>query len=72
MATSGGSAAYASDILSILSLYYQTELGAIAGITLLLTTQLIGYGFGGLLQELLVKRQYNLALGDKQTNPRRD
>ncbi|KAL7415982.1 OPT oligopeptide transporter protein-domain-containing protein [Mrakia frigida] len=54
-ASSGGSAAYASDILAILSLYYKTELGAIAGVTLLLTTQLIGFSLSGMLQDLLVK-----------------
>lgn len=55
IASSGGSAAYASDILAILELYYKTSLGAIAGITLLLTTQLIGFSLSGLLQDLLVK-----------------
>ena len=55
IASSGGSAAYASDILAILELYYKTSLGAVAGITLLLTTQLIGFSLSGLLQDLLVK-----------------
>jgi hypothetical protein len=56
------SLAYASDILAILSLYYKTDLNAVAGITLLLTTQLIGFGMSGLLQELLVKRASFLSL----------
>jgi len=41
--------------LAILSLYYKTELGPIAGVTLLLTTQLIGFSLSGMLQDLLVK-----------------
>lgn len=55
IASSGGSAAYASDILAILELYYKTSLGAIAGLSLLLCTQLIGFSLSGLLQDLLVK-----------------
>ncbi|CED83030.1 Sexual differentiation process protein ISP4 [Phaffia rhodozyma] len=55
LAASGGSAAYASDILAILSLYYKTEVGAVAGTTLLLTTQLIGFGLSGLLMKILVE-----------------
>lgn len=55
LAHSGNGAAYASDILAVLSLYMNRELHALAGITLLLTTQLIGFGLSGLLQDLLVK-----------------
>jgi hypothetical protein len=47
LAKSGNGAAYASDIAAVLSLYFHRELHALAGITLLLTTQLIGFGLVG-------------------------
>ncbi|KAF8318464.1 OPT superfamily oligopeptide transporter [Clavulina sp. PMI_390] len=50
-----GGSAYASDILSIQRLYYKQDIGAVAGITLLLTTQLIGFGLAGFLQDILVR-----------------
>lgn len=44
LAKSGNGAAYASDIVAVLDLFFSRELHALAGITLLLTTQLIGFG----------------------------
>ena len=39
--------AYATDIIVILDLYFKVPLGTIASITLLLTTQCIGFGLAG-------------------------
>ncbi|KAI5475497.1 hypothetical protein MNV49_001311 [Pseudohyphozyma bogoriensis] len=55
LAGSGASAAYAGEIISVQDLYYHTELGAIGGLLLLLSTQLIGFGFAGLTYRLLVR-----------------
>ncbi|ORY28793.1 OPT oligopeptide transporter protein-domain-containing protein [Naematelia encephala] len=54
IATSGASSAYAADILAIMDLYYKTPLSTIPSIVLLLTTQCIGFGLAGMLQNLLV------------------
>nr|WVH01953.1 OPT family small oligopeptide transporter [Naematelia aurantialba] len=54
IATSGASSAYAADILAIMDLYYKTPLSSIPSIVLLLTTQCIGFGLAGMLQNLLV------------------
>ncbi|KAF9507706.1 hypothetical protein BS47DRAFT_1351209 [Hydnum rufescens UP504] len=53
-AQSGGSA-YAADIITIQRLYYKQNIGVLSGITLLLTTQLIGFGLSGFLQPILVR-----------------
>lgn len=42
--------AYAADILAILDLYYERPLSFIPSITLLLTTQCIGFGLAGKLK----------------------
>jgi len=44
--------AYAADILAILDLYYKEPLPVIPSITLLLTTQCIGFGLAGGLRSL--------------------
>ncbi|KAF8340507.1 OPT oligopeptide transporter protein-domain-containing protein [Cantharellus anzutake] len=54
IAQSGGSA-YASDILAIQQLYYKQDIGMWAGLALILSTQLIGFGLAGTLQRILVK-----------------
>ncbi|WVF65518.1 OPT family small oligopeptide transporter [Kwoniella sp. CBS 6097] len=54
LSSSGASAAYAADILAIMDLYYDTPLSAVPSIILLLTTQCIGFGLAGMLQNLLV------------------
>lgn len=53
LAGSGASAAYAGEIISVQDLYYKTELGAVGGLLLLLSTQLIGFGFCALTYRLL-------------------
>ena len=55
LAGSGASAAYAGEIISVQSLYYKNDLGFFAGLTLLLSTQLIGFGLSGLTYSLLVR-----------------
>ncbi|WVQ81284.1 OPT family small oligopeptide transporter [Cryptococcus sp. DSM 104549] len=54
LSSSGASSAYATDILAIMDLYYGTPLSTIPSIFLLLTTQCIGFGLAGMLQNLLV------------------
>ncbi|KAL7420969.1 hypothetical protein Q5752_003853 [Cryptotrichosporon argae] len=54
IASSGAMSAYAADILAILDLYYKVPLSTIPSIILLLTTQCIGFGMAGTLQNLLV------------------
>jgi hypothetical protein len=56
MSSSGAMAAYAADILAILDLYYKQPLSHLPSITLLLTTQCIGFGLAGMLYNLLVAR----------------
>ncbi|GAA5821476.1 hypothetical protein JCM10212_002122 [Sporobolomyces blumeae] len=55
LASSGASAAYAGEILSVQELYYHSDLGVVGGLLLLLTTQLIGFGLSGLTYRLLVR-----------------
>lgn len=55
LASSGSSAAFASDIIVIQELYYKQHMGVIASLTLLITTQTLGFGFAGILHDLLVK-----------------
>lgn len=47
LSSSGASAAYASDILAIMDLYFHMPMGPISSIVLLLTTQCIGFGLAG-------------------------
>lgn len=54
MVNTGGTSAYATDILAIQNLFYHQDIGAAGGIFLLLTTQMVGYGIAGLLRNLLV------------------
>ncbi|KAK6906070.1 OPT family small oligopeptide transporter [Kwoniella mangroviensis CBS 8507] len=54
LSSSGAAAAYAADILAIMDLYYDTPVGRLPSILLLLTTQCIGFGLAGMLQNLLV------------------
>ncbi|WVQ74390.1 OPT family small oligopeptide transporter [Cryptococcus sp. DSM 104548] len=54
LSSSGASSAYAADILAIMDLYFDTPLARIPSIILLLTTQCIGFGLAGMLQNLLV------------------
>ncbi|WVR09034.1 OPT family small oligopeptide transporter [Kwoniella sp. DSM 27419] len=54
LSSSGASAAYAADILAIMDLYFDMPLSGLPSIVLLLTTQCIGFGLAGMLQNLLV------------------
>ncbi|KAK8844104.1 OPT family small oligopeptide transporter [Kwoniella newhampshirensis] len=54
LSSSGASSAYAADILAIMELYYDTPLSTISSLLLLLTTQCIGFGLAGMVQNLLV------------------
>ncbi|MCO5589886.1 hypothetical protein L7F22_043855 [Adiantum nelumboides] len=55
LSSSGATSAYASDIINIQELYFNQHMGIISGLTLLLTTQILGFGFAGLMHNLLVK-----------------
>lgn len=55
LASSGASSAYASDIINIQELYFNQHMGIISSLTLLITTQTLGFGFAGLVHDLLVK-----------------
>lgn len=55
IASSGATSAYASDILNINVLFFHTRLSAIPSLILLLSTQMLGFGFAGLVHNLLVK-----------------
>ncbi|WWD21237.1 OPT family small oligopeptide transporter [Kwoniella shandongensis] len=54
LSSSGASSAYAADILAIMNLYFDTPLSTIPSLLLLLTTQCIGFGLAGMVQNLLV------------------
>jgi hypothetical protein len=41
--------------VSILRLYYHRDLSTIASLTLLITTQCLGFGLAGMLQDILVR-----------------
>lgn len=47
--------AYAADIINIGELFFDVHLGLLSSITLLLTTQTLGFSFAGLVHDLLVK-----------------
>ena len=49
--------AYAIDILAVQRLFYGTDIGAIGSISLLITTQCLGYGFAGMLRTWLVEKK---------------
>ncbi|WFD02369.1 hypothetical protein MOBT1_001051 [Malassezia obtusa] len=53
--TSGATSAYASDIINIQELFFHQHMSAIPALTLLITTQVIGFGFAGLVYDLLVR-----------------
>ncbi|KAJ9103316.1 hypothetical protein QFC20_004793 [Naganishia adeliensis] len=55
IASSGGTSAYASDIVIILRLYYHKTMGAMSSIVLLIVTQCTGFGLAGMLQDILIK-----------------
>lgn len=55
LSSSGATSAYASDIINIQELFFNQRMGTIASLILLLTTQTIGFGFAGLVHDLLVK-----------------
>lgn len=55
IASSGATSAYASDILNIQILFFNQRMSALSSLTLLLSTQLLGFGFAGLVHNLLVK-----------------
>lgn len=55
LASSGSTAAYASDIISLQDLFYNQRMGIIASLTLLITTQTLGFGLAGLVEKVLVK-----------------
>lgn len=53
--SSGATSAYASDIINIQELFFHQHMSAISALTLLITTQVIGFGFAGLVYNLLVR-----------------
>lgn len=55
LASSGSTAAYASDIISLQDLFYNQRMGIISSLTLLITTQTLGFGLAGLVEKVLVK-----------------
>lgn len=54
-ASTATSSAYAIDILTVQRIYYKQNIGALASLLLLWTTQCLGYGMAGFLREYLVK-----------------
>ncbi|CAD6972700.1 unnamed protein product [Tilletia controversa] len=55
LVSSGASSSYASDILNIQELFFHQRMSTLASLTLLITTQVLGFGFAGLAQNALVK-----------------
>ncbi|TPX33533.1 hypothetical protein SeMB42_g07463, partial [Synchytrium endobioticum] len=53
-ASCGISVAYAIDVISVQILYYKQDIGILASVLLLWTTQCLGYGLAGLLRNWLV------------------
>ncbi|CAG8685685.1 9482_t:CDS:10, partial [Racocetra persica] len=65
-AAAGGSSAYAVDILSIQDLFYNTRVNFLIGFLLLISTQMLGYGFS-----LVYASMYNTLHGNiSETNDR--
>ncbi|KAJ3091055.1 hypothetical protein HK102_001826 [Quaeritorhiza haematococci] len=54
-ASTATSSAYAIDILSVQRIYYNQNIGAVASLLLLGTTQCLGYGMAGFLRKYLVR-----------------
>ncbi|CAM0138411.1 unnamed protein product [Umbelopsis sp. WA50703] len=54
IASTGGTSAYATDILAIQDLYYNQDLGPVGSILLLISTQCLGYGMAGFYRRVLV------------------
>lgn len=55
IASSGATSAYASDIINIQELFYHQHMNWLSSLTLLITTQVLGFGFAGMVTNLLVK-----------------
>lgn len=55
IASSGATSAYASDIINVQELFFHQHMSPLAGITLLITTQVLGFGFAGMVYDLLVR-----------------
>lgn len=53
--SSGATSAYASDIINIQELFFGQHMSALPSLALLITTQVIGFGFAGLVYDLLVR-----------------
>ncbi|WFD22648.1 hypothetical protein MEQU1_001322 [Malassezia equina] len=53
--SSGATSAYASDIINIQELFFGQHMSALPSLVLLITTQVIGFGFAGLVYDLLVR-----------------
>ncbi|WFD06451.1 hypothetical protein MVES1_001796 [Malassezia vespertilionis] len=53
--SSGATSAYATDIINIQELFFGQHMSALQSLTLLITTQVIGCGFAGLVYNLLVR-----------------
>ncbi|KAJ3224008.1 hypothetical protein HK099_000385 [Clydaea vesicula] len=54
-ASTASAAAYGIDILTVQRIYYNQNIGIVPSLILLITTQCIGYGLAGFLQDFLVK-----------------
>ncbi|CAG8704121.1 2547_t:CDS:10, partial [Acaulospora morrowiae] len=54
-AGAGGFSAYGTDIIAIQELFYDQHAGFLIGMSLLMSTQMIGYGLAGFLRKYLVR-----------------
>ncbi|CAG8570722.1 22811_t:CDS:10 [Cetraspora pellucida] len=54
-AGAGGGSAYATDIIAIQDLFYNTKVNFLNGFMLLMSTQILGYGLAGFLRKFLVR-----------------
>ncbi|KAF0449703.1 opt family small oligopeptide transporter [Gigaspora margarita] len=54
-AGAGGGSAYATDIIAIKDLFYNTKVNFLNGFLLLMSTQILGYGLAGFLRKFLVR-----------------
>ncbi|KDN39744.1 OPT-domain-containing protein [Tilletiaria anomala UBC 951] len=55
LVTSGATSAYASDIINIQELFFKQHMSTASSLVLLLTTQTLGFGFAGIVHNILVK-----------------
>jgi OPT oligopeptide transporter protein len=55
LASSGATSAYASDIINIQELFFHQRMSLPSSLVLLITTQTLGFGFAGLVHNILVK-----------------